>query len=1662
MNEKSLSSNRKSAGMRFLSIFLAFLLALAPVPLMTRPAEAAAVTDPWDGESLSVPDMDEDGTYLIRTGAELAWFADQVNAGRGELNARLENYIYLNDYNTACNWTMIGSTEEHPYRGHFDGNGQQVVYLRAEISEKTPEYRYAGLFGVIDGGTVENVTVLGKVLHNYASYGSEGSSNQLYTGSGGIAGYLKSGRIINCVNYARTTMEGDTTYRNAGGIVGICSGMVVHCSNEGKLSTLVYFAQNHIGGIAGLVYGVNAQVMNCTNHATVQGYFSVGGIAGAVKSGGEVVSSCNYGAVKGNSVIGGVVGRVSTTGIYKNGSEKECLVSNVYNLGTMSAYGTGGGSEMGGIAGRVGYENSSEEALPPMPVIQNAYTVVDYPSKAYGRRGAVIGYMVSGCYGSIYALSADPGLSLIGSKNDRAILILDEALLVDDAKLKSVGIVEKLGSAFTMSSEYDTENLGYPKLVWQGLPSALLSKVDAAWVELDSWLTETNMIRYGKNYSQIESLVKEYKDRLLAVSKEDELEAVITEAREKLGAVRPSVEADSELQEAIDNATLALLEYQSKLESQYPDLTESQLKQLDEITEEYREKLNTVASADEITLILRDGKDALENQIAVFEADKRLEEIRSDAIQELNAYRADGQYEDKWMFQISQVRKQALEAISQAQSSTDITALLAQAKLDIDAVIDQIPEEGAWDGKTLTEPALNENDVYQITSGSELAWFAKAVNTVDGAQGISGELCNDISLGFQLWTPIGNTSNRAFTGSFDGRGYTVRGLFIDWAEDYAGLFGCVEGDESRVIQNLTVSGLISVDGRVCYTGGIAGRVCGKSSSNRMRLINCHSAVNITQEQMKIMGGGMGGIAGYTAYVEVSNCSNDGLLKIPSEGKGGITYYAGGIIGNASACTRLQTSRNSGSVWCLNAAGGLVGGVSAGQCEFYSCYNSGEISAATYSGGLGGYLSSGGSTFKWCYSSGPVNLDQSGRCVGALFGMLSYGVAEYDSVYALKRSDSLGRTLVGGSADFSAPGKYLVDSELKSDDILNSLNGGGSCFIRDYLEYQSGYPILAWEMTLDDFKAGAISEIHQYVSLEDYSEENLPQVQAILADGEARIQAAATMEAVNAELTLIKGELDQVETLAGAAERRLQEIRSEAIAILENYVDLSVYREEEQALIRQYVADGKKYILQAEDEEEVERHLRETKENIDALPDAWQYYHQLDMVAAAQVDSYIMNIGEVVFTAYCKTAIQIARSGYENLTPSQKAMVEMYQTLLDAEAAWAALEEQFEVTEEDMQLAEVVDGYIDAIGEVTLDSGPVIQAARLAYDSLTEKQQALVSRPGVLTDAEAAYDALWAAQVAAEIAAIGEVTLNKKEVIFHAKDSYDALTESQKALVSDYPVLVNAISRYQNLLAAEPVISLIDEIGDVTLDSGNKILAAITAYNDLTADQQELVTNYVVLEAAAEVYDSLLAVQEVIGLIQTIGQVSQASGPAISAARSAYDSLTPEEKGRVTNRSVLENAEAAYAALKNPQISTGAETDRITGNPASVSELYGGGGSSGNNNSIVSGQGQPDGMLPGETAQAEPEGLENSGGSAETGSDEEAAGVLPDWLVDEIESAKEMDEHEKKIRESREAEERRTQLLILGIILGTCALLVGAVGYALRSAAAKRKQKKVYY
>lgn len=129
---------------------------------------------------------------------------------------------------------------------------------------------------------------------------------------------------------------------------------------------------------------------------------------------------------------------------------------------------------------------------------------------------------------------------------------------------------------------------------------------------------------------------------------------------------------------------------------------------------------------------------------------------------------------------------------------------------------------------------------------------------------------------------------------------------------------------------------------------------------------------------------------------------------------------------------------------------------------------------------------------------------------------------------------------------------------------------------------------------------------------------------------------------------------------------------------------------------------------------------------------------------------------------------------------------------------------------DKAAAKAVDNLIDAIGDVTLtdDCKAKIDAARTAYDALTDTQKALVSKLDILTDAEAklaqlkkeAADKAAVDDVIAKIDAIGKVKLDKdsKAKITAARAAYDALDDELKAQVTNYNTLLAAEKRYQQL------------------------------------------------------------------------------------------------------------------------------------------------------------------------------------------------------------------------------------------------------------------------
>ncbi len=200
---------------------------------------------------------------------------------------------------------------------------------------------------------------------------------------------------------------------------------------------------------------------------------------------------------------------------------------------------------------------------------------------------------------------------------------------------------------------------------------------------------------------------------------------------------------------------------------------------------------------------------------------------------------------------------------------------------------------------------------------------------------------------------------------------------------------------------------------------------------------------------------------------------------------------------------------------------------------------------------------------------------------------------------------------------------------------------------------------------------------------------------------------------------------------------------------------------------------------------------------------------------------------------------------------------------------------------------------------------------------------------------------YANAVISKIDAIGTVTLSSEAAIISARNAYDALTDVQKALVTNYNTLTqaeatlatlkdSAAENEANQAAADSVITLIAQIGTVTLNSEAAITSARNAYDALTDAQKVLVTNYSTLTQAENDYATLkaqyeqagsqdqanqIAAKAVIDSINNIGTVTLTSEYAITSARNAYDNLTEAQKALVTNYNTLTQAEDTLAKLK---------------------------------------------------------------------------------------------------------------------------------------------------
>lgn len=259
-----------------------------------------------------------------------------------------------------------------------------------------------------------------------------------------------------------------------------------------------------------------------------------------------------------------------------------------------------------------------------------------------------------------------------------------------------------------------------------------------------------------------------------------------------------------------------------------------------------------------------------------------------------------------------------------------------------------------WDGSVASAFAGGsgtESDPYLISNGAELAYLAQRVYQGTSFAGKYVALTNDILLNVtdgwedwelanapaHIWTPIGEYSSKPFSGTFDGQGHTIRGLYTHYQSNAGALFGYADGASiSRL--NIAESYMNAEN----YAAGIAAIALNSSFTDCTNLGGVYAVCAPAHSE------GTGGIVAKAANSTFTDCSNSGLIK------GLSSYSVGGVVGYAQDCSLLGCG-SSGEIDCLNSSyiGGIAGNITSGSIE--DCSNSGDIAAngSMRAGGIAG-------------------------------------------------------------------------------------------------------------------------------------------------------------------------------------------------------------------------------------------------------------------------------------------------------------------------------------------------------------------------------------------------------------------------------------------------------------------------------------------------------------------------------------------------------------------------------------------------------------------------------------------------------------------------------------------------------------------------------------
>lgn len=324
---------------------------------------------------------------------------------------------------------------------------------------------------------------------------------------------------------------------------------------------------------------------------------------------------------------------------------------------------------------------------------------------------------------------------------------------------------------------------------------------------------------------------------------------------------------------------------------------------------------------------------------------------------------------------------------------------VAQKTIDSIAELQLIGNDGGYplDGSYILSQDIDASDTVNWNSG-------------DGFEPIAPDT-DSVTSGYQ---------GTRFSGTFDGNGHSVTGLYISRiGESFVGLFGAT--DDDAVIENVQLAGgsVLGNSDVGALIGDCRGTVskCASSTDVSADMHRAGGLIgNLTQGYVTscstsgdvvvinffgVSAGGLIGEVDLALTGEIRLCSSSSYV----EGQAG---YTGGLIGHNSA--PVYDSFATGTVDGRNSrVGGLIGNNSG---DLSGCFATGSVTAANqYLGGLIGYNSG---VLDNCYATGNVDGGETASAVGGLMGRT--GDESITRCYAA--GHVVGENIVGGFVGFS--------------------------------------------------------------------------------------------------------------------------------------------------------------------------------------------------------------------------------------------------------------------------------------------------------------------------------------------------------------------------------------------------------------------------------------------------------------------------------------------------------------------------------------------------------------------------------------------------------------------------------------------------------------------